>query len=62
METPIEFRGKAEVIGFTQYVYGMVVETLPDYYDLEINITANGRQESLLTREAGEKPFVHIYN
>lgn len=63
VEVPIEFRGKAEVIGFTQYVYGLVVETLPDYYDLEINITANDQQESLLIKKSGEKePIVHIYH
>lgn len=62
IEIPIEFRGKAEVIGFTQYIYGLVVETIPDYYKLEINVTSDGHQESLLTREAGqEEPDVHIY-
>lgn len=62
IEIPIEFRGKAEVIGFTQYVYGLVVETLPDYYDMEINITSNNQQESLLVKKAGEEPIVHIYD
>ncbi|QDP39250.1 CamS family sex pheromone protein [Radiobacillus deserti] len=64
IEIPIQFNGKAEVIGFTQYVYGLVVEGFQPHYDLEINITSgDNRQESLITREAGEEePQVHIYH
>ncbi|QTM98229.1 CamS family sex pheromone protein [Sediminibacillus dalangtanensis] len=62
IEIPIEFQGKAEVVGFTQYVYGLAMETFENYYDLEINIKSNQRQESLITRDAGEdEPEVHIY-
>ncbi|WP_138417862.1 CamS family sex pheromone protein [Aquibacillus sediminis] len=63
IEIPISFNGKAEVIGFTQYVYGLVTEGFQNYYDLEINITSSGDQESLISRKAGEEePFVHVYN
>ncbi|GAA0598687.1 CamS family sex pheromone protein [Virgibacillus siamensis] len=61
LEIPIEFYGKGEVIGFTQYTYGLVKEMFPDYYDLEIKIKSNKRLESFIYREAGSnKPEVHI--
>ncbi|WP_093215854.1 CamS family sex pheromone protein [Sediminibacillus albus] len=62
VEIPIEFNGKAEVVGFTQYVYGLAMETFENYYELEINITSGNNQESLITRDAGQdEPEVHIY-
>ncbi|WP_174615856.1 CamS family sex pheromone protein [Virgibacillus ihumii] len=61
LEIPIEFYGKGEVIGFTQYTYGLVKEMFPDYYDLEIKIKSNERLESFIYRKAGSnKPEVHI--
>lgn len=63
IEIPIAFNGKAEVIGFTQYVYGLVLDGFQNHYDLEINITSSGNQESLISRKAGEEePYVHIYH
>lgn len=60
---PIQFHGKAEVIGFTQYVYGLVKEIFKNYFDIEVNIKSSNRQESLITREAGEDdPSVHVYD
>ncbi|MBA2175962.1 CamS family sex pheromone protein [Halobacillus locisalis] len=59
---PIQFRSQSEVVGFTQYVYSLVVEMFPEHYDVEVNIYSMDRQESLIVREAGaEEPFVHIY-
>lgn len=63
IEVPIEFQGKAEVIGFSQYTYGLVQDIFPSYYDLEINITSSDKQESLIYRKAQEEePTVHIYH
>lgn len=63
LEIPIQFKGKAEVIGFTQYAYGLVMEGFRNHYDLEINITTSDNQESLIFRAAGdEEPTVHIYD
>lgn len=61
IEVPIEFFGRAEVIGFTQYAYGLVKEMFPNYYDLEIKVVSSDKVESLITREAGEDDIqVHI--
>ncbi|WP_430788426.1 CamS family sex pheromone protein [Virgibacillus flavescens] len=58
---PIEFYGKGEVIGFTQYAYGLIKELLPDYFDVEIKVTSSEKLESYIYRNAGdENPTVHI--
>jgi protein involved in sex pheromone biosynthesis len=62
IDIPIQFYGKAEAIGFTQYVTGLVMEHFPDYYSVEVNITSVNGQEGLIVKETGDKePFVHIY-
>ena len=63
IEVPIEFYGKAEVIGFTQYAYDRVQDIFPNYYDLEINVTSSNNVESLIYRNAKEEqPTIHIYH
>lgn len=63
LEIPIEFFGKGEVIGFSQYTYGLVKEMFPDYFDLEIKVTSTQQVESLIYRSAGvENPTVHIFH
>lgn len=63
IEIPIQFYGKSEVIGFTQYAYGLVKEMFSDFYDLEIKVTSSDRMESVIYREAGtEDPVVHIFH
>ena len=60
---PIQFYSQSEVVGFTQYIYNLVVEMFPDHYGVEVNIYSMDQQESLIVKEPGEdKPFVHIYN
>src|SRR5699024_8749822 len=60
LELPIEFFGQAEVIGFTQYVYGQVKEIFPNDYDIEVTISSSDGEESLIFRKAGEEdPTVH---
>ncbi|MBM7601119.1 protein involved in sex pheromone biosynthesis [Virgibacillus halotolerans] len=63
LEIPIEFYGKGEVIGFSQYAYGLVQEMFKNYYDLEINVTSSNEKESLIYREANEDaPTIHIFH
>lgn len=63
IEVPIQFYGKAEVIGFTQHVYEKIGEIFQNHYDLEINVTSSDKVESLVYRKAGEEqPDVHIYH
>ncbi|MFB4168585.1 CamS family sex pheromone protein [Virgibacillus sp. JSM 102003] len=63
LEIPLEFYGKGEVIGFTQYTYQLVSEMFSNYYDLEIKIKSNSKMESVIYRNAGaEEPKVHIFD
>lgn len=63
IEIPIEFYGKGEVIGFTQYTYGLVKEIFPNYFDIEIIVTSIDGTESVIYRKAGEEdPEVHIFH
>jgi protein involved in sex pheromone biosynthesis len=59
---PMQFYGKAEVIGFTQYVTGLVMEKFPDYINVNVYISSVGGPESIIVRPAkSDHPFVHIY-
>lgn len=59
---PIQFYGKAEAIGFTQYVTGLVMEHFPNYVSVQINISSVMGPEALIVRKPDQdEPFVHIY-
>lgn len=60
---PIQFYGKAEAVGFTQYVTGLVLEHFPEYISIEVNITSVNGPEALIVRDVNQsEPFVHIYD
>lgn len=60
---PIQFYGKAETIGFTQYVTGLIVDHFPNYISVEVNISSVNGPEALIVRKVDQNdPFVHIYN
>lgn len=62
IEIPIQFYGKTEIIGFTQYLSGIVMKRLPDNVLIEISITSiNGAEALLLKKPNEDEPFVHIY-
>ena len=59
---PIQFYGKAEGIGFLQYITGLVIRHFPEYISVQVSITSVNGPEALVVRKSGEKePFVHIY-
>jgi protein involved in sex pheromone biosynthesis len=59
---PIQFYGKTEAIGFTQYVTGLVLEHFPKYISVSVSVTSVDGPEALIVRKANEtEPFVHIY-
>jgi len=61
IEIPIQFYGTSEVIGFTQYLTGLIVKYFPDIHT-EVNIISVNGPEALIVKEAGkEEPYVHIY-
>ena len=63
IDIPIQFYGKTEGIGFTQFVTGKVMEHFPDYISVEVNISSVSGTEALIVKEVDQKePFVHIYH
>lgn len=63
IEIPIQFYGKTEAIGFTQFVTGKVMEHFPNYIAVEVNVSSVYGPEALIIKEADQKePFVHIYH
>ena len=63
IDIPIQFYGKTEAIGFTQFVTGKVMEHFPDYIAVEVNVSSVNGPEALIVKEAEQKePFVHIYD
>ncbi len=62
IDLPIQFYGKAEGVGFTQYVTGLVMEHFPEYVTVEVNISSVNGPEALIVRKANQsEPFVHVY-
>ncbi|WAA12606.1 CamS family sex pheromone protein [Fervidibacillus halotolerans] len=58
----IQFYGKAETIGFAQYITGLIEEHFPDEWTVEVNVTSSTGQEALIVKEPNmDEPFVHIY-
>lgn len=63
IEIPIQFYGTTEIIGFTQYLTGVIIQQLPMDVDIEVNIHSLNGPEALILKERGdEEPFVHIYD
>jgi protein involved in sex pheromone biosynthesis len=59
---PIQFYGKTEAIGFTQYVTGLVIEHFPKYVSVSVNVKSVDGPEALIERKANQaEPYVHIY-
>lgn len=62
IEIPIQFYGKTEIIGFVQYLSGVILSQLPNDVSIEVNITSINGTEALILKEPNEnEPFVHIY-
>lgn len=62
IEVPIQFYGTAEIIGFTQYLTGVMLKNLPSDVQITVSITSSNGAEALIKKEANEEePFVHIY-
>ncbi|MEH7416124.1 CamS family sex pheromone protein [Neobacillus drentensis] len=59
---PIQFYGKTEGIGFTQYVTGLVMEHFPKYLSVSVSVTSVDGPEALIVKKANAtEPFVYIY-
>jgi protein involved in sex pheromone biosynthesis len=61
IDIPIQFNGKAETIGFTQYTAELADELFPKAMNVEIEITSADGAEALIVLDNKTEPFVHIY-
>ncbi|HSJ39167.1 MAG TPA: CamS family sex pheromone protein [Planococcus sp. (in: firmicutes)] len=62
IEIPIQFYGSSEVIGFTQYLTGLVMKHFPENIQVEVDLNSVNGAEALILRKANEtEPVVHIY-
>ncbi|WP_088005751.1 CamS family sex pheromone protein [Indiicoccus explosivorum] len=62
IEIPVQFYSATEVIGFTQYVTGLLGDHFQNNALIEISIVSANGPEALVVREAGAaEPDVHIY-
>lgn len=62
IEIPIQFFGSTEIIGFTQYLSGIILQQLPADIEIEVSLTSiNGPEALILKKPNDEEPFVHIY-
>ncbi|MDH4422831.1 MULTISPECIES: CamS family sex pheromone protein [Bacillus] len=61
LDIPVQFNGKADIIGFTQYVAGLVMEYFPNYMKVQVTIKSVERPEAIIIREAKQdEPLVKI--
>lgn len=61
IKIPIEFNGASEIVGFTQYTYGLVKNSFSENYDVEVTIESSNKIESIIFQQVGdEEPTVHI--
>jgi len=63
IDIPVQFFGEAELIGFTQYMTGLVMQHFPNGLRVEVNVTSINGPEAIVIKKADDKdPFVHIYD
>jgi len=63
IEIPIQFYGAAEIIGFTQYMTGLMMDHFPASMHVEVNVTSiNGAEALVIKKEDETEPYVHIYD
>lgn len=61
IEVPVQFFGKSEMRGFTQYLTSLVMKHFADI-QTEVSITSvNGPEALILIKPGDDEPFVHIY-
>ncbi|MCU9614308.1 CamS family sex pheromone protein [Caldibacillus lycopersici] len=62
VEINMQFYGKSEVIGFSQYIAGLIVNYFEEHWVVEVKVMSANGQEALILKEPDmDEPFVHIY-
>ncbi|TDM12074.1 CamS family sex pheromone protein [Macrococcus lamae] len=62
INVPLDYNGKAEVIGVTQYISDLSMKYFSSVPSLEISIVDNNKPLALITKKKKDKePVIHIY-
>mgnify|MGYP001473471270 CR=1 FL=1 len=62
INVPLDYYGKAEVIGVTQYIADLSMKSFAHVDRFEISIVDNTRPRALIVKEKGDKaPYIHVY-
>ncbi len=63
IDIPIQFYGTGEVVGFTQYVTGLILRHFADHINIRVNVTSFNEPSAVIVKNPSDKePFVHIYD
>lgn len=62
INVPLDYYGKAEVVGVTQYIADLSMKNFAHVDRFEISIVDNNRPRALIVKEKGDKaPYIHVY-
>lgn len=62
ISVPLDYYGRSEVIGVTQYIADLTNKYFSDVDTLEVSIVDNDQPLGLITKEKGDsKPKIHVY-
>ncbi|ADC50028.1 hypothetical protein BpOF4_09865 [Alkalihalophilus pseudofirmus OF4] len=63
IEVPLRFQGKAEIVALTQYAADVINQRINNQ-NVKVNLyvtSVGGQQESMVVRNPGEEPFIHVF-
>ncbi|WP_368505786.1 CamS family sex pheromone protein [Alkalihalophilus sp. As8PL] len=63
IEVPLRYQGKAEIVALTQYAADIISQRITDQ-NIRVNLyitSVAGKQESMVVRNPGEEPFIHVF-
>lgn len=62
INVPLDYFGKAEVVGVTQYIADLAMKNFSQVDNLEISIVDNDKPLALIVKNKGDKePTIHVY-
>ncbi|MFK4998485.1 CamS family sex pheromone protein [Bacillus sp. N9] len=61
VDITIQFYGKTEVIGFTQWATSLVMDHMPDYINVDVNITSVNGAEALIVKRLAKRNRMFIF-
>lgn len=63
LEIPVQFSGKSDIIGFTQFVAGNIMHYFPNYVKVQATITSIDGPEAIIIRDVkDDEPLIKILN